>query len=257
MRGGKLPLYLAYLEGNNVAIPDQANFILDSLSSREFKARRKNVYGVEHSSAATKPRGQGPRNSFSGSDITAYISIPPAPGTPFSKTETVQGVLGTLQTISYSMHREVVPVRALGKSRAHAYTRGPRTIAGSMVWTTMDQYVLAAALEHYHGPALDTSTVLADQLPPIDVVITFANEWPGEYSKMVITGIRMVNEGSTLSIDDMITEQTNTYVATDIDLMHRGKPYRVYKDGQFPRSADDMMRADSMKRISQHRSPFV
>jgi len=240
-----------------VAIPDQANFTLDALSGREYRARTKNLYGAEKSSTAIKPRGQGSRNSFSGTDITAYISVPPAPGTPYSKSETVQGILGTLQTISYSMHREVVPVRALGKSRAHAYTRGPRTIAGTMVWTTMDQYVLAAALEHYHGPALDTSTVLADQLPPIDVVITFANEWPGEYSKMVIAGIRMVNEGSTMSIDDMITEQTNTYVATDIDLMHRGKPFRVWKDGQFPRSADDIMREETMRRISSHRTPFV
>lgn len=224
-------------------VPDQAKFILGDLPRNSLSAESVSQTGT--------------RNTFSGTDITAYISIPPAAGTPYNQAETVQGVLGTLQTISYSIHREVVPVRALGKSRAHAYTRGPRTIAGTMVWTTMDQYVLATALEHNFGPEVDTSTVLADQLPPFDIVITFANEWPGEYSKMVIAGIRLVNEGSTLSIDDMLTEQTNTYVATDIDLMHRGKPFRVFKDGQFPRSADDIMRIETSARIGSHRSSSV
>ena len=219
-----------------MAIPDEARFTL----FRDFENAKRRM-----------------RNTYSGTDITAYISIPPAPGTPLDKSETIQGVLGTLQTISYSMHREVAPVRALGKSRAHAYTRGPRTIAGTMVWTTFDQYVLAAALEHNFGPEIDTSTVLADQLPPFDVVITFANEWPGEYSKMVIAGIRLVNEGSTMSIDDMLTEQTNTYVATDIDLIHRGQPFRIKRDGNLTRSADEIMRLETRDRIRPHRTPFI
>jgi hypothetical protein len=226
-----------------VKIPDQAIFeIGENINSR---------YSSRHDAHKKI------RTSYSGTDITAYISVPPAPGTPYDESDTVQGVLGTLQTISYSIHRDVAPVRALGKSRPHAYTRGPRTIAGTMVWTTMDQHVLAGALEHNFGEGVDTSTVLSDQLPAFDVVITFANEWPGRYSKMVISGIRMVNEGSTLSIDDMITEQTNTYVATDIDLIHRDAPFRVSREGQFPRSADDLMRVETFKRIGGHRNPFI
>ncbi len=200
----------------------------------------------------------GDRGTFSGTDITAYIMIPPAPNSPVS-SEPVMGVLGTLQTISYSIHRDVAPVRALGKSRAHAYTRGPRTIAGTMVWTTMDQYVLASALEFCARPdgALDMSTVLADQLPPFDIVITFANEWPGGHSRMAITGIRMVNEGSTLSIDDMLVEQTNTYVATAIDLLHRDEPFRISEDSISPRSAEMILKTEVMSRIASQRSPFA
>jgi hypothetical protein len=75
-------------------------------------------------------------NSFSGADIIAYIHIPPQKiggdeiAGPNSETEPVVGILGNLQTISYSTFREVDPVRSLGKTYADAYTRGPRTVAG-------------------------------------------------------------------------------------------------------------------------------
>ena len=64
----------------------------------------------------------GMYNSFSGADIVAYIHIPPQPNSgndiarPNQQTEAVVGVLGNIQTISYSTFREVVPVRSVGKT---------------------------------------------------------------------------------------------------------------------------------------------
>ena len=196
-------------------------------------------------------------NSFSGVDIVAYINIPPADGAPTSDSKTTQGILGTLQTLSYSIHREVVPVRAIGKVRAHSYTKGPRTIAGTMVWAVMDQYVLSQALRDFNGEPLgDTRSILVDQLPPFDIVITFNNEY-GDVSQMGLFGIRMVNEGSTYSIDDMMTEQTNTYVATDIDLLHKLDPFHDKLAGTIVKTSDQILIDQAKKRMSAHRSPFL
>ena len=52
-------------------------------------------------------------------------------------------------------------------------------------------------------------------LPPFDIVITFFNEY-GIGAKMKIFGVTIVDEGQTLSIDDLITEQTYTYMARGI-----------------------------------------
>lgn len=198
-------------------------------------------------------------NSFSGADIIAYIHIPPQPTAgediqgPHSQTEPVVGILGTLQTLSYSTFRDVQPVRSLGRTYVQGYTRGPRTIAGSMIWTTLDQYVLAEALKFSYVDDYDPTSILIDQIPPFNIIITFNNEY-GDVATMGIYGIRMVNEGSTFSIDDLITEQTNTYVAGDIDMLHKGPPFKMQKTLPGLRTGTDALLAEAKRRMSSHRS---
>jgi hypothetical protein len=198
-------------------------------------------------------------NSFSGADIVAYIHIPPQAirgediQGPNSTTEPVVGILGNLQTISYSTFREVNPVRSLGKVYPNSYTRGPRTVAGTLVWTVLDQYVLAEALKYSYIDDYDPSTILIDQIPPFNIIITFNNEY-GDIATMGIYGIRIVNEGASFSVDDMITEQTNTYVAADIDMIHKGPPFRKQKTLPGLRTGSDVMMENALDRLSSHRS---
>ena len=56
---------------------------------------------------------------------------------------------------------------------------------------------------------------LADMLPPFDIVITLFNEY-GQYGKMKIYGATIIDEGQTLSIDDLFIEQTYTFMARGI-----------------------------------------
>jgi len=51
-----------------------------------------------------------------------------------------------------------------------------------------------------------------DQIPPFDVTLTAANEY-GQLAVMRILGVEILNEGSGVSIDDIVTEQNMTYVA--------------------------------------------
>ena len=217
---------------------------------------------TKNSPPGPDPSPYGGYNSFSGADIVAFIHIPPqelkgndADGT-IKETEPVMGVLGTLQTISYSIHREVVPVRAVSKISAHAYTRGPRTIAGTMVWATMDQYVLSEALRVTTTPDWSPGYLLADQLPMFNIIITFNNEY-GHVSSMGIYDIRLVNEGSTFSVDDILTEQTNTYVAGDISMIHKGAPFKDRKTRNGLKTGNDILRKEANKRLEAHRSPFL
>ena len=75
--------------------------------------------------------------SYSGADIVATIQA--IGGKPM--------VFGELQTITYSTHREVQPIRSIGNINPRGFTRGPRTIAGSMIFTVFDRHVIQNVLK--------------------------------------------------------------------------------------------------------------
>jgi len=154
-----------------------------------------------------------PYTTYSGADIIATISM------PGGETYT----MGELQTISYSIHRENTPVRFLGKAGPVAFVRGGRTIAGSMIFTVFNSYAFYK-VGCLKDRVVNNQFPLADQIPPFDITITFSNEY-GSFSKMRILGITIVDEGGTMSVDDLMIEQTYTFMARDIE------PIIAYKPG--------------------------
>jgi len=130
-------------------------------------------------------------------------------------------VLAELQTISLSTYREKGPVRSFGKSNPQGWVRGQRTIAGSMIFTVFDKNVLFSLLDYdpsdFDGDNKFKAAIL-DQLPPIDITIQFANEY-GSLSRMTIYGVEFVSEGQTMSIEDILLENTVQYIARDVDPM--------------------------------------
>ena len=70
-----------------------------------------------------------------------------------------------------------------------------------------DGYGVVQALPYY-----------ADQIPPFDVTITFANEY-GQAAVRAIYGIELINEGSGASMDDIQIEESMTYVAREVGPM--------------------------------------
>jgi len=55
----------------------------------------------------------------------------------------------------------------------------------------------------------------ADQIPPFDIALAAANEY-GALAVMRIFGAEILNEGSGMSVDDIVTEQQHTWVARTI-----------------------------------------
>jgi hypothetical protein len=142
-------------------------------------------------------------------------------------------VLAELQTISVSTFREKNAVRAFGKSNPSGWVRGQRTIAGSMIFTVFDRNVLFELLDFdpsdFDGDNKFTAAIL-DQLPPMDITITFANEY-GSLSRMTIYGVEFVSEGKTMSIENLFLESEVQYIARDLDPMTP-----VYADDGTPYS---------------------
>lgn len=159
--------------------------------------------------------------SYSGTDIVALINVPNEPS-PM--------VLGELQTVSYSIHRENTPVRTLGHVNVRGFVKGPRTIAGSLIFTQFNEYAFYR-LNQYKEQIGTGLYALADMLPPFDLVLSFSNE-SGSFSKMKIYGITIVDEGTTMSVDDLITEQTYTYMARGIQPLTKYVPnnYEIVRD---------------------------
>lgn len=154
--------------------------------------------------------------SFAGVDISAAMVIP-----TLDRKGNIEGTdvleLGELQTISYSVHRENAPVRTLGHVNTRGFIKGGRTIAGSLIFTVFNEYAFYR-IKEFREMMSETGLFfapLADMLPPFDVVLSFFNEY-GLAGKMKIYGITIVDEGQTMSVDDLITEQTYTYMARGI-----------------------------------------
>jgi hypothetical protein len=136
--------------------------------------------------------------------------------------------IGSLQTITFSIFREKFPIRTLGRTYTRGYTRGSRTIAGSMIFTMLWAHALHELtnlrLALYNTGTSDNGesfipepvAVIMDQLPPMDFTLIAANEL-GDMSQMRLYGVEFVTEGTTMSIHDLLTETVSQYVAQDIE----------------------------------------
>lgn len=177
--------------------------------------------------------------TFSGADIVA----------------TFGGVeIGALSGITFSVTREKAPIYTMGSPNPRSFSRGKRGIAGSLIFTVFDRPALYTMLEqnktdnaqmyytrtHNAIPggqsqqnrrrgiapiAEDQASVVrempyyADQIPPFDITITFVNEY-GQSAVRSIYGVELLNEGSGASMDDIVIEETMTYVARELGPMY-------------------------------------
>lgn len=168
---------------------------------------------------------------------------------------TIDGiVIGNLNGISYSTTREKAPIYVMGSVDAVSFGRGKRGHAGSLIFTNFDRHALHDIMEGTFSetnagpsdrykyfkkttdiPAGGRSKLLgkeqldalgqlglqkavanySDQLPPFTITLTSMNEY-GNISAMHLLGVELINEGSGVSIDDIVTETQMTFVARAI-----------------------------------------
>jgi hypothetical protein len=193
--------------------------------------------------------------TFSGADIVASFS---------------GSVIGNLMGITWSVTREKAPIYTMGSPNPRSFSRGKRGLAGSLMFMVFDRPSLYTMLAKQADnddikyftrsnnlvPGFDATfrgitpiseqadTALnivaafphySDQIPPFDITITFANEY-GQAATRTIYGVELLNEGSGASMDDIVIEETMTYVARDVGPMVALKGPR---DPNFNESALD------------------
>lgn len=156
-----------------------------------------------------------PTTSFSGTDIVVSLA--------FDDSRAI--VMGTLATMTYSLYREKRQVRTLGRISPRGVTKGPMTVAGTMIFSVINQHVVNDIRQEIYriNPAhplcaSGLKRIRMDELPPFDIILTFGNEY-GQSAKMVIYGVTITDEAMTFSIEDMFTENVMTYMARDIETM--------------------------------------
>jgi hypothetical protein len=203
-----------------------------------------NAQKISNSSLSDNKESDNPllsNISYSGADIVATMIVPiiGRDGKIQSNGDVIE--LGSLQTVSYSIHRENTPIRTIGHSNVRGFVKGARTIAGSLIFTVFNEYAFYQ-IQQYRNYLSDQKgffAPLADMLPPFDLVFTFFNEY-GVSSKMKIFGVTIVDEGQTMSIDDLITEQTYSYMARGIQPMVHvvGDKEKITATEEFQRIVD-------------------
>ncbi len=167
--------------------------------------------------------------TFSGADIIATFN---------------NIVIGELQALTFSVTREKAPVYTMGSPDPRSFSRGKRGIAGSLVFSVFDRDCLAELKKqslittpyanrtkfpnaitmtdwnlaennniiNNQDPYAQAESSYADEIPPFDITINFANEY-GQRAIQRIYGVELLNEGVGLSIDDITTERAFTFVA--------------------------------------------
>lgn len=173
--------------------------------------------------------------SFSGIDMVATFEMPLPDGSSITK------VVGSLATISYSIHNEKMPVRVLGDMNMKNMVFNGRIVAGSMVFIVFDRHWLEFMMKEYLEKAGKTTHYLADEIPPLNITISFANEY-GHCARLALYGVTFVNEGMVMSVNDMYTENTFQYYAMDVEYM---TPVDTPK--KFNKPKNDNVKTDNTK----------
>lgn len=153
--------------------------------------------------------------SFSGTDTLAFIMLPGC--TPV--------LIGSLTTISYSMYRNKKPVINIGRTNINGVTRGSRIYAGTMIFTLINQHWLKELQEQPEASWLANYTELkTDEMPLFDIMIISANEY-GNCVHMYLWGIDITDEAQTISVEDLFTENTFSFIARDISVFKKFNPF--------------------------------
>ena len=164
-------------------------------------------------------------NSFSGCDVVVSAQMAPVTTASGEAVHMDTHVLGSLQTISYSTHQDRAPVRAIGNINAIDYVQGQRTIAGTMVFAMFHEHWMTPLLRELEEKKIvDNADIWSDELPALNLTISMANEY-GYKSNMVMYGVKFIEDGGVMSINDLYTENTLQYVATGIQPLKTSGQY--------------------------------
>lgn len=153
--------------------------------------------------------------SFSGTDTLVFILLPGSQPV----------ILGSITTVSYSIYRTKQPVINLGRTNINGATRGARIYAGTMIFTLINQHWLNELLDEQSKQTNWLSQyqeLKADELPLFDLMIVSANEY-GSYVSMFLYGVDITDEGQVISVEDLFTENTLSFIARDIQTFKAGK----------------------------------
>jgi hypothetical protein len=196
------------------------------------------------------------RYSYSGSDTRAYAWFPQMPA--------AVNTLESMHTISISVHEAKGQARALGFRGIKGLARGIRTIAGSIIFTVIEDHPMRTMMDTQQSMyddgirvpgwsvdfalgrgaandvlALATSNRLCTLLSGMNILLQYVSEgskfnetlsdledgkitnvnFSAEGAAALLTGVEFVGEGLVTSINDVVSEVTLSFIATDYKVL--------------------------------------
>lgn len=152
--------------------------------------------------------------SFTATDIYATVLL----------SDSTEFHLGNLSLISVSTHRDSFPVGAMGYVAPRGFTKGHRTVAGSLVFSGIDRNAF-----YELGRIWSPGYTLYDTLPPFDVLIVYVNEM-GDAAYERIEGIEILDYSRTVSLENLIPYESYSYSAINY---HPVQPATQPNNSQF------------------------
>ena len=179
--------------------------------------------------------------SMSGSNTTVLFEFP-----NYSATEgSIYMLMRSLVSVSVSTARAKIPVIHLGQSTVNGFALGTKTVAGSIIKALTYSDEISKVIELYTSKSLadknktimdlgsktqsenmtsskynitqkEFDSIMRDDILPFNIYTFSYSEYSGMEHKCLmncIYGCTIINEGVTLSIENLITEQTISYVA--------------------------------------------
>lgn len=194
--------------------------------------------------------------SFSGSDVraVAWFSVFDK-NKQLIVTPAIE--LTSLTTLSISVHESKSEVRSLGKKNVSGHTSSIRKIAGSLIFNIINYHPLRILLEEYQKifmevgpwrfsqdyrltyptPSYPKKLTLPTTLPPFNILLygvtelnnlvdgnslllpDGTNSVANEFIKMNIFGIELIDDNTTFSVNNILTENTYTFVASNYSIL--------------------------------------
>lgn len=138
--------------------------------------------------------------------------------------------LGSLVSISYSTYRDKSPVFLCGNNSITGFAIGNKYVAGSMILNMFLEDELSIFINEKVRSVigkrkLDTinkqlHSFVKDDLISFNISIIFTSEYHQDASAVRIYGATFVNNGQVMSVEDLVTENTLSFVAQSIKEQH-------------------------------------
>jgi len=177
--------------------------------------------------------------SFSGVDMKMFAKFPKGDG-----TGTVTVELGTLSAISGVIKTQVKPRVAIGYEEPIGLSTGMRLISGNLRFEVIDQSFInsmrnvslntnlteatAKSMFIYNGQEI----MYADQLPPMDIIVTAVSEIDKTKRAMrVIRGVVLTSQGSAIGLDSLTIQESYEFIARKIEPLDKVETDGTIKTG--------------------------
>lgn len=177
--------------------------------------------------------------SMSGANTIIVLEFPTFEGSGYEGSVYVK--MNSVTTLSWSVYRAKIPVTPIGENSVSGFALGNKTVAGHIIKTLTYADEFTSVVEYYSKLAikykqdnyyenlgskqpisLDSNykitqknfdSLMKDDLLPFNIHAYSISEYTGKIVKDSIYGCTIINTGQVQSIENLITENTISFMA--------------------------------------------